>query len=64
MESSSKAAEAVEPPKAWTKDDTESWLLSHAIELCSGKEISSSVDLFEQGFDRSECHEFVSASHH
>ena len=40
------------PPKSWSDVDLESWLVSQAADLHSGKKFDIKADLFEQGFDR------------
>ncbi|KAG6827401.1 putative NRPS-like protein biosynthetic cluster [Tricholoma furcatifolium] len=44
-------AQKIVPPASWTLDDIQTWILDQAAHLLSKNELSSSVDLFEQGFD-------------
>jgi Male sterility protein len=47
------AGEAI-PPTTWSGPLIEEWLFKQAVNIVSGKDLSRSVDLFEQGFDRSQ----------
>ncbi|KAF5371510.1 hypothetical protein D9615_009619 [Tricholomella constricta] len=51
VESSIKAGENVRPPLSWSLTDVEDWIVEQAADLASTDTISSSIDLFEQGFD-------------
>lgn len=42
----------IAPPSEWTAEVLEDWLSEHATAINEGREPSSSVDLFQQGFDR------------
>jgi Male sterility protein len=46
------AGEAI-PPPSWSGPPVEDWLLKQAVDVVAAKNLSRSVDLFEQGFDRS-----------
>ncbi|KAF9067129.1 putative aminoadipate reductase [Rhodocollybia butyracea] len=41
----------VEPPECWGQEDIQFWLSGQITDLLSGKTISPTSDLFEQGFD-------------
>lgn len=45
-------AKGVIPPAEWTLQEVELWLAQHAAGINKGLVPSSSIDLFEQGFDR------------
>ncbi|KAF8075758.1 putative aminoadipate reductase [Lyophyllum atratum] len=51
LESSIKGSEDVSPPTSWSPKDIETWIVEQAVDLTSGGNIATSVDLFEQGFD-------------
>lgn len=42
----------VTPPDDWSIQTVTKWLLDQAIDVQPGKELSTSKDLFDQGFDR------------
>lgn len=44
--------ESIDPPQAWEEQCIVRWLLDQVHELCPGKFISASDNLFEQGLDR------------
>ncbi|TCD62141.1 hypothetical protein EIP91_007293 [Steccherinum ochraceum] len=44
-------SQGLTPPEAWTPQKIEVWLAEHAATINKGQLPSSSVDLFEQGFD-------------
>ncbi|KAG6893724.1 hypothetical protein C0995_016243, partial [Termitomyces sp. Mi166 len=51
VESSIKTAENVAPPASWAFANVQAWIIEHAADLLSGRNVSATVDLFEQGFD-------------
>ncbi|TCD65346.1 putative NRPS-like protein biosynthetic cluster [Steccherinum ochraceum] len=44
-------ASGIDPPTSWSAEALEAWLSAHATAINEGQEPSSSVDLFQQGFD-------------
>jgi hypothetical protein len=42
----------LEPPECWEQEDIQIWLGGQITDMLSGKTISPTSDLFEQGFDR------------
>ncbi|RDB20740.1 Non-canonical non-ribosomal peptide synthetase FUB8 [Hypsizygus marmoreus] len=48
---STKGGDAVVPPGKWDENTVKEWLLEQVRDIHPGKDISPSIDLFEQGFD-------------
>ncbi|KAG6876195.1 hypothetical protein C0995_007883, partial [Termitomyces sp. Mi166 len=51
VDSNIKTAENVAPPASWALADVQAWIVEQTADLLSGKYVSATVDLFEQGFD-------------
>lgn len=49
---SSQGGENITPPENWEEETVKQWILDQAQDIVPSKELSSSKDLFEQGFDR------------
>ncbi|KAF5372278.1 hypothetical protein D9757_009652 [Collybiopsis confluens] len=56
---SSVGAGDVEPPESWGQQDLQAWLLSHVVDLLSGRALEPTDDLFENGFDRQALYLFL-----
>lgn len=45
-------ANGIDPPVSWAENNVVPWLLDHAKALLATQDVSSTNDLFGQGFDR------------
>ena len=48
----SRGSNGVVPPATWNVGAVEEWLMEHATSIADDREVLSTADLFEQGFDR------------